>query len=102
MWGGFFFMVVGRALYIPWGSQPPIIAEQITGLFQGCYRWYCSREWTNYVLNYVIISPSFLQFVIHQETKCYYCINKNYYQVMDFMHYSTLVYLISLKVILII
>lgn len=30
MWGGFFFMVVGRALYIPWGSQPPIIAEEIT------------------------------------------------------------------------
>jgi len=43
------------------------------------------------MLNYGNISPSFLQFVIHQETKCYYCINKNYYQVMDFMHYSTLV-----------
>lgn len=30
LWGGFFFMVVGRALYIPWGNQPPIIAEEIT------------------------------------------------------------------------
>ncbi|XP_021935955.1 major facilitator superfamily domain-containing protein 8 isoform X3 [Zootermopsis nevadensis] len=29
MWGGFFFMVVGRALYIPWGNEPPIIAEEI-------------------------------------------------------------------------
>uniref|UniRef100_A0A6B2EFK6 Putative transporter/transmembrane protein n=1 Tax=Phlebotomus kandelakii TaxID=1109342 RepID=A0A6B2EFK6_9DIPT len=27
LWGGFFFMVLGRALYIPWGSEPPIIAE---------------------------------------------------------------------------
>jgi len=25
-------MVVGRALYIPWGNEPPIIAEEITGL----------------------------------------------------------------------
>ncbi|KAJ9599283.1 hypothetical protein L9F63_010240, partial [Diploptera punctata] len=27
LWGGFFLMVIGRALYIPWGSEPPIIAE---------------------------------------------------------------------------
>uniref|UniRef100_A0A7G3AV39 Putative transporter/transmembrane protein n=2 Tax=Lutzomyia longipalpis TaxID=7200 RepID=A0A7G3AV39_LUTLO len=27
LWGGFFFMVLGRALYIPWGSEPPPIAE---------------------------------------------------------------------------
>ncbi|XP_066999586.2 major facilitator superfamily domain-containing protein 8 [Anabrus simplex] len=27
LWGGFFFMVIGRALYIPWGSAPPKIAE---------------------------------------------------------------------------
>ncbi|XP_069696641.1 major facilitator superfamily domain-containing protein 8 [Periplaneta americana] len=30
MWGGFFLMVLGRALYIPWGSEPPIIAEDIS------------------------------------------------------------------------
>ncbi|KAK7871617.1 hypothetical protein R5R35_001804 [Gryllus longicercus] len=27
LWGGFFLMVVGRALYIPWGPSPPQIAE---------------------------------------------------------------------------
>lgn len=102
MWGGFFFMVVGRALYIPWGNQPPIIAEEMTGLSQGCYWRYCSTEWTNCMLNYFNFSPSFLQCVIHQETKCYYCINKNYYQIMDFMHYFTLVYLVSSNTILII
>jgi hypothetical protein len=32
MWGGFFFMVIGGALYFPWGSEPPIIAEEITGM----------------------------------------------------------------------
>ncbi|XP_059622358.1 major facilitator superfamily domain-containing protein 8 [Phlebotomus argentipes] len=31
LWGGFFFMVLGRALYIPWGSAPPIIAEMGNG-----------------------------------------------------------------------
>jgi hypothetical protein len=25
-------MVVGRALYIPWGSEPPIIAEETEGV----------------------------------------------------------------------
>lgn len=29
MWGGFLFMVIGGALYFPWGSEPPIIAEEI-------------------------------------------------------------------------
>lgn len=29
MWGGFFFMVIGGTLYFPWGSEPPIIAEEI-------------------------------------------------------------------------
>lgn len=27
LWGGFFFMVIGRALYIPWGSGPPLIYD---------------------------------------------------------------------------
>lgn len=27
IWGGFFFMVLGRVLYIPWGDGPPKIAE---------------------------------------------------------------------------
>lgn len=26
LWGGFFMMVVGRVLYIPWGTEPPKIA----------------------------------------------------------------------------
>lgn len=26
LWGGFFLMVIGRALYIPWGDAPPKIA----------------------------------------------------------------------------
>jgi hypothetical protein len=37
MWGGFFFMVIGGALYFPWGSEPPVIAEEITGM---SYDWY--------------------------------------------------------------
>jgi hypothetical protein len=32
MWGGFLFMVIGGALYFPWGSEPPIIAEEIMGM----------------------------------------------------------------------
>ncbi|XP_058807793.1 major facilitator superfamily domain-containing protein 8 isoform X2 [Phymastichus coffea] len=27
LWGGFFFMVVGRVICIPWGPEPPIIAD---------------------------------------------------------------------------
>lgn len=27
LWGGFFLMVIGRALYIPWGDGPPIIYD---------------------------------------------------------------------------
>lgn len=27
LWGGFFFMVIGRALYIPWGSDTPRIYD---------------------------------------------------------------------------
>jgi MFS transporter, ceroid-lipofuscinosis neuronal protein 7 len=27
LWGGFFFMVLGRAVCIPWGDQPPKMAE---------------------------------------------------------------------------
>lgn len=27
LWGGFFLMVIGRALYIPWGPDPPKMAE---------------------------------------------------------------------------
>jgi hypothetical protein len=54
------------------------------------------------MLNYVNTSPSFLQFVIRQEAKCYYGINTNDYQVMNFMHFATLACLISLKTILII
>lgn len=27
LWGGFFLMVIGRALYIPWGDEPPQMAE---------------------------------------------------------------------------
>ncbi|GLV43714.1 Cln7 [Carabus blaptoides fortunei] len=27
LWGGFFFMVIGRALYIPWGNGPPVIYD---------------------------------------------------------------------------
>jgi len=27
LWGGFFFMVIGRVLCIPWGPDPPIIAD---------------------------------------------------------------------------
>lgn len=27
LWGGFFFMIIGRVICIPWGPDPPIIAE---------------------------------------------------------------------------
>lgn len=27
IWGGFLLMVVGRALYIPWGSKPPLVYD---------------------------------------------------------------------------
>lgn len=27
LWGGFFFMVIGRVLCIPWGPDPPKIAN---------------------------------------------------------------------------
>lgn len=27
LWGGFFFMVVGRVIMIPWGTEPPLVAE---------------------------------------------------------------------------
>lgn len=27
LWGGFFLMVIGRALYIPWGDGPPLIYD---------------------------------------------------------------------------
>lgn len=27
LWGGFLFMVLGRIMCIPWGPDPPIIAE---------------------------------------------------------------------------
>lgn len=27
LWGGFFLMVIGRALYIPWGDGPPVIYD---------------------------------------------------------------------------
>lgn len=27
LWGGFFFMVIGRVICIPWGTDPPLIAE---------------------------------------------------------------------------
>lgn len=27
LWGGFFTMVIGRALYIPWGDEPPLIYD---------------------------------------------------------------------------
>lgn len=27
LWGGFFFMVIGRVLCIPWGPDLPVIAD---------------------------------------------------------------------------
>ncbi|XP_024935705.1 major facilitator superfamily domain-containing protein 8 isoform X4 [Cephus cinctus] len=27
LWGGFFFMIIGRVICIPWGPDPPVIAE---------------------------------------------------------------------------
>lgn len=27
LWGGFLFMIIGRILYIPWGPDPPKIAD---------------------------------------------------------------------------
>ncbi|KAJ1527977.1 hypothetical protein ONE63_007907 [Megalurothrips usitatus] len=30
IWGGFFLMVLGRALYLPWGSEPPLLASDNT------------------------------------------------------------------------
>lgn len=30
IWGGFFLMVLGRALYLPWGPEPPLIASENT------------------------------------------------------------------------
>ena len=27
LWGGFFFMIIGRVFCIPWGTDPPLIAE---------------------------------------------------------------------------
>ncbi|XP_033326058.1 CLN7/MFS domain-containing 8 [Megalopta genalis] len=29
LWGGFFFMIIGRILYIPWGPDPPPIAYEL-------------------------------------------------------------------------
>ncbi|XP_052129011.1 major facilitator superfamily domain-containing protein 8, partial [Frankliniella occidentalis] len=30
IWGGFFLMVLGRALYMPWGSEPALLASENT------------------------------------------------------------------------
>lgn len=32
IWGGFLLMVVGRAIYIPWGTEPPVVYDSLQKL----------------------------------------------------------------------
>lgn len=56
IWGGFSLMVLGRVLYIPWGPNPPKVAEPYNAslnlatddpMFLGCPR--ATQEWCPYL-----------------------------------------------------
>ncbi|XP_033220134.1 major facilitator superfamily domain-containing protein 8 isoform X2 [Belonocnema kinseyi] len=62
MWGGFFFMVLGRLAMIPWGTDPPVIAEygkygNETKFSNGTEKVGCPsiQEWCRYTPQMTII-----------------------------------------------
>ncbi|XP_014217361.1 major facilitator superfamily domain-containing protein 8-like, partial [Copidosoma floridanum] len=67
LWGGFFCMIIGRIIHIPWGTEPPLIAElgaygnETTDPLTNATKLGCPsvQEWCRYTPRMTI-----LQFVI--------------------------------------